>query len=160
MHSLRMTGAALTAALATTGVAAGGAQATTDNVVPTIRHEMRTLKQAAASENLKHIKIRTRAQARRDEPKFRVLATALDRAATTVSRSSTDSTTQLRGKRDWVTGVRGIARSYRQFDVTLGDLVHGHKASARREALRAEGTSLRANRMLIRANRLLKLRTS
>jgi ABC-type proline/glycine betaine transport system substrate-binding protein len=157
MHSLRISGAALAAALATTGVAASGAQARTENVVPTIRHESRTLKAAVASENLKNVKIKTRAEARRAVPKFRTLANTLDRVATVVSRSSTSSTAQRRGKDDWVMGTRGVARGYRQFDVALNDLARGHRATAKREALRAEGTMLRSAKTLIRADRLLKL---
>jgi hypothetical protein len=160
MHSLRTSGAAVAVALVTVGVTAGGAQAGTENVIPTIRHEMRTLKRAVASENLKHVKINTRAAARRDEPKFRALASTLDRAATVVSQSSTDSAAQRSGKRDWVLGVRGLAKSYRQFDDTLVDIAHGRRAAAKREALRAEGTVLRASKLIVRADRLLKMRSS
>jgi hypothetical protein len=152
-----MSGAAIANALATIGVAAGNAQAGTENVVPTVRHEMRTMKRAVASENLKHAKINTRAEARRAEPKFRALAKTLDRAATVVSESSTATTRQRRGKRDWVLGVGDVARSYGQFDVALNDIVHGRRAAARREALRAEGTVLRASKLLVRADRLLKI---
>ncbi len=158
MHVPRMSGAAVATALVTVGLAVGGAQAGTENVVPTVRHEMRTIKRAVASENLKGTKVNTRAQARRDEPKFRALASTLDRAATVVSGSSTDSTTQRRGKRDWVLGVRTIAKSYRQFDDALVDIAHGRRAAAKREALRAEGTVLRASKLLVRADRLLKVR--
>ncbi len=158
MRSIRTSGAAVATALVTMGVAAGGAQAGTENVVPTVRHEMRTMKRVVASENLKHVKIHNRAEARRAEPKFRALATTLDRAATVVSRSSTDSTMQRRGKRNWVLGVRTVARSYRQFDYALIDIAHGHRAAAKREALRAEGTVLRASKLLVRADRLLKIR--
>jgi hypothetical protein len=160
MHSFRTSGVAVATALVTMGAAAGGAQAGTENVVPTVRHEMRTMKRAVASENLKHAKINTRAQARRAEPKFRALATTLDRAATVVSESSTDSTMQRRGKHDWVLGVRDVGKSYRQFDYALVDIVHGRKAAAKREALRAEGTVLRASKLLVRADRLLKIRSS
>ncbi len=160
MSPLRICGAAISTGLITMGIAAGGAQARTENVVPTIRHEMRTMKRAVASENLKNVKVKTRAQARRAEPKFRALANTMDRAATVVARSSTSSSMQRRGKRDWVLGVRGVARSYRQFDVSLNDLVHGHRAAAKREVLRAEGGALRASRMLVRADRLLKLRAA
>ncbi|HTU30393.1 MAG TPA: hypothetical protein VMF07_13505 [Solirubrobacteraceae bacterium] len=142
------------------GIAAAAAEAQTENVVPTVKHEMRTMKRAVASENLKHAKVNTRAQARRDEPKFRALATTLDRAATVVSRSSTDSATQRRGRHDWVLAVRGVVKGYRQFDYALSDIAHGRQDAAKREALRAEGTVLRAAKTLVTADKLLKIRSS
>lgn len=160
MSSFRVPGAAVLAALATMGIAAGGAQASSENVVPVIKQQARAIKSAAASENLKHIKIKTPAQARRDEPKFATLATKLDAAATAVSKASTNSASQRTGKRDWVTGVRGIARGFRQFDKVLGDIARGDKSAAKSEALTAETTLLDASKRLVKADKLLKIHSS
>ena len=158
MEALHRPVAMCATALVTVGIAAGAAQARTENVVAAIKHQQRTLKRAAASENLKHIKIRTRAQARRAEPKFRTLASDMDVAATAVSKASTDSSAQRRGKRDWVMGARGEARGFTQFGDMLKDLAGGHRSAAKREALKAEQTVLDASRTLLRAEKLLKMK--
>ena len=74
--------------------------------------------------------------------------------------ATVDSAAQRRGRHDWVTGVRGVARGFRQIDVVLKDLVDHDRAAARREATREDTTLLRASRKILAADRLLELRAS
>jgi hypothetical protein len=157
MHSLRTRGTALAVGLIASLAAAGTASASSQNVVPVIKHQDTILKHASVAKSLKNAKINTPAQARREAPKVQRLAATLDRAATAVAHSSADSATQRTGRRDWVAGARKVADGYRQFADALKDIARHDKAAAKSQTTKALKTMLGGAKLIVKAEKLLHL---
>jgi len=137
--------------------AAGAAQASAMTVTAAVKAQDRIVKDSAAYRSLKHISANTPAEARRLVTAFRALQRKVEHAATVVSRASAVGTRQKLGQRDWVEGVRDLARGIGQLDVALEDIIHGRNAAGRSELLRAKRTLAIANAVGTRGKRLLRI---
>jgi hypothetical protein len=135
--------------------AAGAAQAGAMTVTAAVKSQDRIVKDSAAYRSLKHIDANTPAAARRLVTAFRALQLRVEHAATVVSRASASGARQKLGQRDWVDGVRDLARGIGQLDVALEDIIHGRNAAGKAELLRAKRTLAVANALGTRGKRLL-----
>ncbi|MGH2910054.1 MAG: hypothetical protein ACRDK8_12225 [Solirubrobacteraceae bacterium] len=139
-------------------VVAGPAQAASRvGVKSAIVRQDRAVHHSAAYKRLKHTTRGSLTDPRKVIPEYRALGRVIDRAASAVSRSTATTSTQRRARRDWVTGVRLEARGLDQLATALGDIEHGKRYAARREARKAVVTVKRGARLTARGDRLLGL---
>jgi hypothetical protein len=135
---------------------AGAAQASTASVTTAVKSQDRVVKHSVAYRSLKNIdRVRTRSQARvliRRDARLQLL---LRHAATVVSRATVSDARQRTGRRDWVIGVRDLARGVGQLDGGFRQLLDGRSLAARRDLLRAKHTLRVADAIGTRGDRLL-----
>jgi len=137
--------------------AAGAAQASAMTVTAAVKAQDRIVKNSAAYRSLTHFSANTPAAARRLVTEFKALQLRVEHAATVVSRASAIGARQKLGQRDWVDGVRDLARGIGQFDVALEDIIHGRNAAGKSELLRAKRTLAVANALGTKGKRLLRI---
>ena len=142
------------------GVTGGVAQARSTNVVSAIKTQDKLIRRSPAYKDLQHFDVKTKGQAKTLLKSFPALEREADHAATVVAAASTDSVRQRRGQRDWVAGMREGARGIGQFDTAIKDVLAGRKATAKREAIKAEKTIKAGNALGSKGDKLLGLPTS
>ena len=145
--------AAVAAALAV----AVPAQAAGLGVKAAVVKQDRVARHSAALKQLGHTTLGSFSNPRKVIPEYRALARVLDRAATAVSRSTATTPSQRLGRRDWVMGARLEARAVNQLVVAFGDIEHGNRTAAAREARTAETGFKRGGAHGVKADRLLGL---
>lgn len=156
--SLRIRAISLLMAVALAVTAAGAAQAGTMPVTAAAKAQDRIIKHSAGYRSLRRIvDVRTRAQARIWIAKDAKLQHLLDHAATVVSHSSASSSRQRAGRRDWVIGVRSLARGIGQLDTGFRRMLQGRPAAARIHLARARRAMAVADAVGTRADRLLRI---
>jgi len=160
MSHLKSRVVSLGVSVAVAAGASGIAQAKTTNVVQAIKTQDKVIKHSHAYKELQHFDATTKTQARTLLKSFSALRRKADHAATVVAAASTSSAQQKQGQRDWVDGVREVARGIGQFDTGIRDLIAGNKAAAKRELRKAERTVKAGNAIGTKGDRLLHLPTS
>lgn len=160
MPRVRVRLVALLAVGVLTAAAAGAAQASATPVVTAIKSQDRVIRHSAAYRSLKHIRTSTAAEARKLIREFEALQPKVEHAATVVSHAAAVGARQRRGKRDWVTGARELARGIGQLDAGLLDVEHGRASAGKAILLRADRTLGMANLIGDRGDRLLGLPTT
>jgi hypothetical protein len=138
-------------------LATGAAQAGATTVTAAVKAQDRIVKNSVAYRSLKHFSANTPAAARRLVTEFKALQLRVEHAANVVSRASASGVRQKLGQREWVDGVRDLARGIGQLDVALEDIIHGRNATGRSELLRAKRTLAVANAVGTRGKRLLRI---
>ena len=116
--------------------------------------------QSPVIKQLQHLTVNTPAQAKKVIPDLNAAAQKLNHAAAVVSTATTSTARQPMGKKDWVAGVRDLARGFSLLVVALTDIEHGHKAAAKAEAVAAQKLVTTGNAIGARGDRLLGLPTS
>jgi hypothetical protein len=140
--------------------AAGAAQASATPVVAAVKSQDRIVKNSAAYKSLKHVTANTPAEARKLIAEFKALQSKVEHAATVVSQASASGATQKQGQKDWVTGVRDLARGIGQFDTGLQDVIDHKTATGKAELKKATRTLATANTVGDRGDKLLGIPAS
>lgn len=135
--------------------AAGVAQASATTVVSAVKAQDKIVKDSAAYKSLKHVTANTPAAAHKLIAEFKVLQSKVEHAATVVSRASASGAKQEQGQKDWVTGVRDLARGIGQFDTGLQDVIDHKTAAGKAELTKATHTLATANTVGDKGKKLL-----
>ena len=148
-----LSAAAILAGQAATADAASSVTAAIKSQDTAVRHN-------PAVRALAHFQANTSAQAQKLIPEFQAATKAFDHAATVVSHASASSAQQTAGQKDWVGGVRELARGFTQLSTALRDVVSGDRTAAQREAVTALKTVKAGERLGVKGDRLLGLPSS
>ena len=119
------------------GLPAASASAVTLTVTQAIEAQDKTIHASAAYKSLQDFKIKTAAEAKLAIPKYVALQKLLANAATAVSTAAATTATQKTGRKEWVTGVRTLARGIGFLVTELNDAVHGNKTATKAAAQKA-----------------------
>lgn len=87
----------------------------------------------------------------------RAFESKLDDAAAAVAKTHASTADGAAGKKDWVTGVRGLAHGFSQFTAALKDQQQGNKPAAKTKARAALKTISTAEALGLKADHELKL---
>ncbi len=146
-------------ALAFCGLAAT-AGAAGMSVTAAVKAQDHAINHSAAVKKLKHLHVTTPAQAKKVIPDLQALDRKLDHAGRIVAKATATTPKQKVGQKEWVAGVRELARGFSQLTVALKDIEHGNKIAAKAQALTAARTIVKAEALGVKADRALGLPTT
>ena len=156
---IRRTLMTLTAAAVTLGLSGGVATASGQTVIQAIHAQDKIVHSNPGYRSLQNFSIRTVAQAKAAIPKLIAVEKLLTHAADAV-QSASATPAQKAGQKDWVAGVRGVAKATGMLVVALQDVEQGKSSAANTEALAAVKIIRASNTLGIRGDKLLHLPTS
>ncbi len=151
----RMTAGALAVAgLLIFSVAASASGTTT--VIPTIKAQVKLIQANPEYKSLKHLKVKTVAEAQAAIPKLQQLQQQQTQAAAAVAAASATAG-QKKGQKDWVAGVREGAKGTGDLVAGLEDFVKGEKHAADVLALKADKLASSGGLLEVKGDHLLKI---